>query len=134
MTALILLVGVILVVVAIHNTQGTLFGALATDVPAFLVWGAAIVAVAAIGYVPGLKTPSRWLLALVLVVLVLHNYQAILAGFQGAVPTASGGSSGGTSQTSAPTSSLPVLSSLLSIPSSSPAAGGNSAFASSEAA
>lgn len=77
-----LLIGVILLVAAIRNSQADLFTALGTDVPGFVVWGAALFAVGAIGYVPGLKPISRGLLALVLIVIILQNYQTILSGFQ----------------------------------------------------
>ena len=84
-----LLIGVILIVAAIRNSQGDLFSALAVDVPGFVIWAAAIVGVGAIGFVPGLKPASRGLLALVIVVLIVNNYQAIISGFQGADKAAS---------------------------------------------
>lgn len=76
-----LLIGAVLIVSAIRNSQATLFSSLAEDVPGFVVWGAAILAVGAIGYIPGLKPASRGLLALVIVVIIMDNYQAILSGF-----------------------------------------------------
>lgn len=79
-----LLIGAILVVAAIRNSQDALFAALGTDVPGFVIWAAAIFALGAIGFVPGLKPVSRGLLALVIVVLVLNNYQKILGGFTSA--------------------------------------------------
>lgn len=85
-----LFVGVVLIVAAIRNSQGALFTALGTDVPGYVVWAAALVAVGAVGYAPGLKPVSRGLLALVLIVIILNNYSAILAGFQ-AVAVAGGG-------------------------------------------
>ncbi len=81
MIAVLLLIGAILIVTALRGTQGVLFAALGDDVPPFVVWAAAIVAVGALGYVPGLKGPARILLALVIIVLVLNNYESILAGF-----------------------------------------------------
>ena len=80
-----LIIGVVLIVAAIRGTQGTLFSALMQDVPAYVVWAAAIVGLGAIGYVPGLKPASRALLVLIFVVIVLHNYQKIIAGFQSVV-------------------------------------------------
>jgi uncharacterized membrane protein YgcG len=117
-----LLIGVILIVAAIRNSQGALFTALATDVPGFVVWAAAIVGVGAIGFIPGLKPASRGLLALVIVVLLVNNYQAIIAGFQGANKaatnagqgsqgsgaSASGGASGAASGSSGSGGSNPV--------------------------
>lgn len=77
-----LFIGVILIVAAIRNSQGTLFSALGQDVPDFIVWGAAIFAIGVLGFVPGLKPISRGLLALIIVVLVLNNYKNILQSFQ----------------------------------------------------
>jgi hypothetical protein len=82
MTLIALLIGVVLVVAAFRGTASTLFNALGTDVPAYVIWAAAIVAVGVIGYIPGLKPVSRGLLALVLVVIILNNYQSILNNFQ----------------------------------------------------
>lgn len=96
-------IGVILVVAAIRDTQGDLFDALRTDVPAFAIWAAALVAIGALGYIPGVRPVSRGLLALVIVVLVVNNYARIIAGFQHAwqsppsAGTASPGSTGGSS-------------------------------------
>ena len=67
-----------------------MFSALAKDGPGFVVWAAAIVAVGAIGFVPALKPFSRALLVLIVLVIVLNNYQAILNGFS-AVAQPSGG-------------------------------------------
>lgn len=104
MAFLALLIAVVLIVVAVRGTHGELLTALGQDVPGFAVWGAAVFAVAAIGFIPGLKPVSRGLLALVVLVIVLTNYQAILAGFsstwQGADAQAKGsgaGSPGGSS-------------------------------------
>jgi len=83
MAFLALIIGVVVLVAAIRDTHNDLFSALKTDVPGFAVWGAAIIALAAIGFVPGLKPVSRGLLALVIVVLILVNYKQILAGFEG---------------------------------------------------
>lgn len=83
MAFLVILIGALLIVAAIRNTQGDLFSALGADIPAFGVWAAAILALALIGFVPGLKPISRGLLALVLLVIVLRNYQGIISGFQG---------------------------------------------------
>lgn len=83
MAFLIILIGTLLIVAAIRNTQSDLFAALGSDIPAFGVWAAAILALAMIGFVPGLRPISRGLLALVLLVIVLRNYQGIVAGFQG---------------------------------------------------
>jgi hypothetical protein len=89
-----LLVGAIVFMVAYQGTHADLANALETDVPGFFKWAVAIAAILGLGYVPGLEKPSRWLLALVLVVLVLTRGKDILAGFtsfagSGAAATAS---------------------------------------------
>ncbi len=115
MILVVLLIGIILVVVAIRNTQGALFSALAADVPAYIVWAAAIIALGAIGWIPGLKPVSRGLLALVLVVIVLQNYQAILAGFQAVASPPSSGSSASAVQSVGDAPYLEVFHSLPSV-------------------
>jgi len=99
MPAVFLIIGAIIVVAAFNNTHGALATELETDVPGYLPWAAAIAAVAGLGFVPGIRTPSRWLLALVLVALVLANYQTILSGFSSLASssTASSSSSGAVS-------------------------------------
>ena len=82
MVLILLIIGGILIVAAFRNSQGSLFTALYQDIPAFVVWAAAIFAIGAIGFIPGLKPVSRAILALVLTVIVLRNYQQIIAGFQ----------------------------------------------------
>lgn len=87
-----LIIAVVLIAAAVRNTQGILFSALSEDVPAFMVWAAAIFAVGAIGFVPGLKPVSRGLLALVLLVIIMNNYQTIIAGFTQPLGSASANS------------------------------------------
>lgn len=79
-----LAIAIVLIVAAFRNTQGALFAALYQDVPDFVVWAAAIFAVGAIGFVPGLKPVSRGILALLILSIVLKNYQGIIAGFNNA--------------------------------------------------
>lgn len=88
MPFVLIIIGVILLVVAVRDTYGSLGQALSTDIPGYATWALALAGVGALGFVPGLKTPARWLLLLVLVVLVLKNYQAILTGFAGSTSTA----------------------------------------------
>jgi hypothetical protein len=96
-----LLIGAILITAAIRNSQGALFSALATDAPDYVIWAAALFAVGAIGFIPGLKASSRLLMGLVITVLVLNNYKAIIAGFQSAASGAEQtGASNATSQSS----------------------------------
>jgi len=94
MTLVALIIGLVIVVAAIRNSQNALFEALATDAPGFVVWAAAIFFVGALGFIPALKTPSRALLALVILVIVMNNYQAVLAGLQAAAQPGAGASSG----------------------------------------
>jgi hypothetical protein len=94
MPFVVVIVGVILVITAFNNKHGDFGAALAQDIPGFFKWGAALAAIGALGFVPGIKTPSRWLLALVMLVIFLHNYANIIAGFKnfaGSGGTASGG-------------------------------------------
>jgi predicted lipid-binding transport protein (Tim44 family) len=91
----VVIVAVILIVVAFNDTGGDLAKALESDIPGFFVWAFAIAAIAALGYIPGFKTPSRWLLGLVLLVIFIVNGAAIIAAFKsfassGAGSTASG--------------------------------------------
>jgi hypothetical protein len=87
MPFLLLLIGAVLIIAAFNNAQGDLATELETDVPAFLKWGLAVVGVGALGWIPGMQLISRWLLALVLVVIVLKNYTQIIAGFQAFSPS-----------------------------------------------
>lgn len=88
MALIALLIGIVLIVAAVRNSQSDLFNALGTDVPKFAVWAGAIVAIGALGYVPGLKPSSRLLLGLIILVIVTNNYQNIIQGFTGAVQNA----------------------------------------------
>jgi hypothetical protein len=78
------LIGAILIVAAIRNSHKALFSALGQDVPGYVVWAAAILAIGVIGWIPGLSPLSRGLLALVILVIVLNNYKGIITGFEGA--------------------------------------------------
>jgi hypothetical protein len=77
----ILLVGAVIVVVAFNNTHGQLADQLAGDAAGYTTWALAIAAILALGYVPGLKTPSRWILGLVGLVIVLKGGSQILDNF-----------------------------------------------------
>jgi hypothetical protein len=90
MPLLALIVGTVLLISALRNTQGQLASALAQDVPQYLVWAAAIAGCGAIGFIPGLKTASRAFVALILVVIILRNYQAVVAGITNAAHGAPG--------------------------------------------
>src|SRR5215472_10848649 len=74
-------IAAVLLIAAYNNTQGTLASNLSTDVGGFAKWFAAVTGVGALQWVPGMEKLSRWLLGLVLLVIVLKNYQAIFQGF-----------------------------------------------------
>lgn len=81
MILILVFIAIVLIVAAFRDKQGELFSALGTDVPAFGTWAAAIIVIGLIGFIPGFRTVSRGLLALVIVVLVINNYQGVLTGF-----------------------------------------------------
>lgn len=89
----ILLIGALLIVVAFNNSMTALATELESDVPPYFKWAAAIAAIVGIGYIPGFRTPSRYLLGLVLLVILVANKSAIPAAFQ-AFLTGSGTASG----------------------------------------
>jgi hypothetical protein len=89
-----LLIGAILIVVAFNNSFGQLASELETDIPGYFKWAAAIAAILALGYIPGLKTPSRYLLGLVALVVVLTNWSQIQSGLTSFA--SSGGTASGT--------------------------------------
>lgn len=82
MPVVLLLFGAIIAVAAFNNAQGTLATELEQDFPPFIKWLLAVGGVGAIGFIPGMQTLSRWLLALIFTVVFLKNYSAILQGFQ----------------------------------------------------
>ena len=89
-----LLIGVILIVVAFNNSFGQLATQLEGDIPGYFKWAIAIVAILALGYIPGFRVPSRWLLGLVALVVVLTQWSSIQAGFTSFA--SSGGAATGT--------------------------------------
>lgn len=74
-----LVIGALLVVVAVRGTYANLGTLLVNDFTGasagkgFLVWVAAIAAIGALGWIPGMKTPSRILLAMVILAIFLSN-------------------------------------------------------------
>jgi hypothetical protein len=95
MPVALLLIGALLIVVAFQNTMGQLATELEADIPGFFVWVVAIAAILGLGYIPGLKQPSRWLLGLVVLVIVAVNYKTILAGFTSFASTGSSATASG---------------------------------------
>lgn len=81
MPVVLLLFGAIIAVAAFNNAQGTLATQLEADFPPFIKWFLAVGAIGGLGFIPGMQTISRWLLALVFAVVLLKNYTAIYAGF-----------------------------------------------------
>jgi hypothetical protein len=96
-----LLIGAVLLVAAIRNTHGDLGTALTNDVPGFFRWALAILVIGGLGFVPGMRPISRWLLALVIVVIVLTNYQRALAGLTSLVRSPPAGGPAATSPSQA---------------------------------
>jgi hypothetical protein len=69
-------VGLLLAIAGARNTQGQLFSLLKGDFTgnqSFIWWSVSILAVGSVGYVKSLKGLANAFLALVLIVLVLHN-------------------------------------------------------------
>lgn len=72
MPLLFLIVGLLLIVTAIRGTTGAFASRLWGDVSgSFLTWAAAILIIGGLGEIPTLKEPSRYLLALVVIVILL---------------------------------------------------------------
>lgn len=91
MPVVLLLFGAIIAVAAFNNAQGTLATQLETDFPPFIKWLLAVGAIGGLGFIPGMQTISRWLLALVFAVVFLKNYAAIYAGFTNLIGAGGGG-------------------------------------------
>lgn len=82
-----LIIGLMLISTSLQNTQHELGRQLQLDFlgsGGFLAWAAGIMAIGAIGLIPGLRSPSRYLLALIGVVFVVSN-QGIFSGLQAAL-------------------------------------------------
>jgi hypothetical protein len=72
----ILLVGIMLIDTALKGTEKELAQQLQLDLigaQGFLVWILAIAGIGAVGYIPGLQKTSRYMLALLAVVILLRN-------------------------------------------------------------
>lgn len=88
MAFMVLIIGVIVLIVAIRGTYGDLAAYLIADIPGYMRWALAIVAICSLGYAPKMQTFSRGLLALVGIVILLtqwNNMAAGLANFRAAV-------------------------------------------------
>lgn len=82
MPFILLLIAAMMIMAAYNNSVGCLMTEIEQDLPGFVKWFVAIVAVGALGWIPGMEKISRMLLGLVLLVLVLSNYTNLLAGFK----------------------------------------------------
>jgi len=85
------LIGLLLIASALKGTEHELAQRFQTDLlgaDGFIAWIFAILAIGALGYVPGLETVSNYLLALIMVVVVVRN-GGIWTQFQAALQQAS---------------------------------------------
>lgn len=76
MVIALLIVGILLTTSGIRGTEGQLASQFASDMTGtdgFIVWLGALLVIGLIGFVPGLQRPSRYLLALIILVIVLRN-------------------------------------------------------------
>lgn len=74
------IIGAALIVSAFRGTEGQLGTLVLNDLSGgFLKWLIALFIIGLLGYVPGIQTPSRFLLALVLLVLFIGNGQGFFA-------------------------------------------------------
>ncbi len=74
MPFMLIVVGLVLVITSIQNTYAALGAQITKDFSGsqgFLVWILALIAVGALGYVPGWEKFSRWFLALILIAIIL---------------------------------------------------------------
>lgn len=121
-----LLAGFVLVASGLKGTNHELGQQLQQDVlgpGGFILWAAAIIGIGMIGFVPYLRQPSRYLLALLLVVVVLSNrgvfaqaqqalQGALSAGPAPSVPLAGGDSSSSSSGSGSNMSTVATVASL----------------------
>lgn len=76
MIAGLLAIGIILIASGLKGTNHALGQQVQADLlgqGGFLTWACAVMAIGALGYLPGLRTPSRYLLALLVVVVIVRN-------------------------------------------------------------
>lgn len=81
MPFIVIIIGAILVIAAFNETHGDLAIALEQDIPGYFKWAAAIGIILGLGFIPALRTPSRWLTGLVVLVVILTNYKQMIQGF-----------------------------------------------------
>lgn len=84
------IVGLLVTVSALKGTEAELASKLEGDLTGpdgFIVWLGALATLGAVGYIPGLQQVTRWMIALVFVVIVLSNQgfaDNLFAAFSGA--------------------------------------------------
>jgi hypothetical protein len=81
MPFIVIVIGIIIAVAAFNDSHGTLFAQLKQDIPGYFKWAVAIAAILGLGFIPGFKVPSRYLIALVALVVILTNAKQVFAGF-----------------------------------------------------
>lgn len=87
----IFVIGLVLISTGLKNTQHKLGEQLQRDLlgpNGFIAWAAAVIAIGCLGYIPGLRQSSRYLLLLLAVVMVVRN-PGIFANVQTALVGAS---------------------------------------------
>jgi hypothetical protein len=88
MALLFVIVGAILAIAAVNGREGDLFQAIGEDVPPVAEQIAAILLIGLLGFIPNMRTPSRALMALVILVILLdeqgawQNFSQTAAQFQ----------------------------------------------------
>lgn len=82
MPLLFLVAGLILIVTVVRGTTGQFYGALRDDISGgYLKWLAAILVIGILGYVKPLQEPSRYLLGLVALVILLTRGGGFISAF-----------------------------------------------------
>jgi hypothetical protein len=91
----VLVIGAIILIAAFNNSFSDLATELEQDLPGFFKWMLAIVVILGIGYAPGMKVPSRWIMGLVALVIVLTQWSKFQAAFTSATQGSGSGSTVG---------------------------------------
>lgn len=89
------LIGIVLLVAGVRNTQGTLYGQLLKDFSgndSFIWWAVSILAIGSVGYISDdMRKLSNAFLLLILIVLVIHNrgvFANITSALKNPIPSA----------------------------------------------
>lgn len=73
MPIILIFFGIVLLVSAYQHNTPALGGQLVSDAAGFAKWGAAIIAIGLLQYIPGAEKPARALMLLVALVIILKN-------------------------------------------------------------